>query len=159
MKAHLAREYDSVEAATEALIDQAGGAKRVAFTLGKSISCVYAYADPKAGVQMTLGQVATLTRPGVDSAAQWLAHLAGGEFLLLPAGDGDGLGAECSDLAREAGEFLAEAVRDLADGKVSAQEARRLKAEIDGVLRVCARIRPQLDRIIKSGQHGEGEGR
>lgn len=152
MKAHLPREYGSVEQATEALIDQAGGVKRVCFILGKSPSTVYAYADPKADMQMTLGQAAALTRPGVDSMAEWFAGLAGGVFLPLPDAACGALARDVAKLARESGEFLARAVQALADGAVSAKEAGAMRAELDDVLRCAAHIRSRLDALGRKDQ-------
>lgn len=149
MKAHLAREYGSVEQVTEALIDQAGGVKRVCFILGRSKSAVYGYADPKADSQMTLGQGAALTRPGVDALADWYAALAGGVFVPMPLPAQGAVARDVARLAQKSGAFLSGAVQSLADGSVCAAEARAMLADLDDVLRCAAHIRGRLDGIVK----------
>lgn len=141
------------KAVVRRLFDQAGGIKRVAVRLGLKEPTVYALADPGVDDEITFARVAAITEPGMPAAAEYLAVLAGGFFQPIEGfqtGDAQGLTASS---AREHGEFIAVMVAALADGKVTAEEARQALPEIDDSLRELCRLRA----VLLAAATGTGE--
>jgi hypothetical protein len=137
-------------AAVRQLIDQAGGPKRVCIRLNLSLSQVYAYADPGEKDEISFARVAALTDREAPAAAEYLAHLAGGAFLPMPAG-GSTLALLTAEAMREHAEACAELVRAMADGLVTAAEAGESLEEIDQALRALTHLRTAVADIARGG--------
>lgn len=139
------RDHGSPKAAVAALFAECGGIKRVAVLLpGAKKSQLYGYTDPGDDAEIRYVQVAALTRPGCTAAAEYLAHLAGA--VLLPIGDVDGpcVVQLSAAAARQHGEAIARVVEAMADGRMSAAEARGALPELDDALRALAQLRAMI---------------
>lgn len=137
--------------AVSRLFDQAGGLKRVAVLMPDvRKSQLYAYTDDRDEAQMRFVDVAALTRPGCDAAAEYLAMLAGGVFLPLPEGDG-AIHADLSKAALAHGEAVAVLARALGDGKLTPAEARQALDELDDAVRTVAQLRARVLAVAEGG--------
>jgi hypothetical protein len=133
------------KAAVRRLFDQVGGAKTVALRLSLGLSQTYAFADAGAHEEITFARVAALTSPTAPAAAEYLAGLAGGYFQPLAAGEG-GAQQLTAAACREHGEAIASVVAALADGQITAAEAREALTQVDEALAaMCALRRLLLD--------------
>ncbi len=144
------RDYGDPKTAIARLVHQAGGVKRAAHRLRCSPAQVYAYTDPRDRQEIEFAAVVALTDDRAVAGAEYLAHLAG--CLLLPiagAGSEDPVLKVTGRAAVEFGELVQRITAALADGSLSAREARAALAELDDVLRPLAELRRQLAAAIE----------
>ncbi len=147
-------EPDMPKAAVRALVDQAGGIKRVATRLGyQGDSQVYAMTRETEPAEMTFAQVAALTDRPSPAAAEYLAALAGGVFLPMPSSD-DAIGRLTGEAMREAGEAAAVLVEGLADGLTPADALAALP-EVRDVIRTFSQLLSQLQLLARE-RNGAG---
>ncbi|HEX2892277.1 phage regulatory CII family protein [Vineibacter terrae] len=134
-----------MKAAIARLFSQVGGVKRVEVRLPHVRKTqLYGYTDPGDDAEIRFADVAALTQQNCDAAAEFLAHLAGGVFLPLPAGGDDEVSRLTGQVARESGEAIAALLDAMSDGKITPAEARRVLGEIDDLMRVLAHLRGQV---------------
>jgi hypothetical protein len=127
------------------------GAKLAANFLGVSDSLIRKASDPDQPEDLGFRRVAMLTeRFAARAAAEHLALCAGGIFLPLPAGDGQGrwhdLGAIASEEFSQVIAALFRATSNTGPGgaDITPAERRKLVAEIDDVIRVMVEMRSRL---------------
>lgn len=123
------------------LFAQAGGIQRVMVRLGLGQSQVYAYADPQSPEEITFARVAALTDHASPAAAEYLAALAGGGFLPVQPPDAATIAALTEASLREHGQAMATIVGALADGAMTAPEAKAALPEIDDAVRALLALR------------------
>lgn len=128
------------KAAIRRLIDQAGGPKRVAITLGCGESTVYAYADPHVSDEITFARVAALTGPGATAAAVYLALLGGGVFLPIPSA-ATPIGELTAQAMKQHAEACAEIVKAMADGVMTDDERPTAIRELDEAIAALVQLR------------------
>lgn len=117
------RSIGTPKAAVSELVAQAGGVERVMVRLSIGKTEAYAWTDPQSDREISFARVAALTAPGSAAAAEYLAALAGGVFLPLPA-DASSVNALTADALRKHGGAAAELVEALADNRITVDEAR-----------------------------------
>jgi hypothetical protein len=141
------------KAAVRRLFDQAGGIKRTAAKLGyRGDSHVYAMADPAADAEITFAQVVQLTGHEAPACAEYLALVAGGVFLPLPAAN-TAIGALTGTAMRESGQAAAELIDALTDGLTPA-EATKALPEIDDAVRAWSQLRSRVAAVAKGKATG-----
>jgi hypothetical protein len=138
----------SPKAAVARLFDQAGGAERVAVTIGRSQSQTYAYADPDLRDEIAFASVCALTGSAAPAAAEYLAQLAGGVFLPVPS-SATPIGALTAETMRAYGEAAADLIGKLADGSFTAAEAKGALEPLDRALRDLAQLRQAVAGVGK----------
>lgn len=137
------RPYATTKDVIARLVGEAGGVKRVAFTLDRSETQVYAYTDPQEQHQANYDQVRRLTSPDATAAAEDLAALAGGIFVPGAASTQslNDLGATASE---EFGKAAAALFRALSDNKITHDERPSVRKGLDDVLVVLVATRNRL---------------
>ncbi len=131
------------KAAVQRLYDQFGGIERVAARLGyRGTSQLYAMADASDPAEISFAQVVQLTGPDAPAAAEYLAQIAGGVFLPLPAPTSP-IAALTATAMREAGEAAADLVEALSDGLTAAEAAKAL-TDIDNAVRAWSQLRSRV---------------
>lgn len=145
------RPYGTPKEAVARLFAEAGGVEAVRVRLGLSLSQLYRFTEAESDQAIGFDRVAALTAPDATAGAEYLAHLAG--CLLLPiAGAGsDPIAKVTGKAALEFGELVQRVMAGLADGRLTAREARAALAELDDVLRPLAELRRQLAAVIAEG--------
>jgi hypothetical protein len=141
---------ESPKFAIRRLVDQAGGVPRAAIRIGVAPPTLYAYCDPGVSDEITFARVAALTCSATSAAAEYLAHLAGGVFLPIPAIDGT-LGALTAEAMKEHAEACASIVNAMADGRIDDGERQRSIRELDEAIAALVHLRQAVQR------HGKGE--
>ncbi len=98
----------------------------------------------------------TVGLPGWPNVTNWLCHRRGGVFVPLPQGedDADGMMVTVAELAGELGDVsrsISDAVCAAGEGgrEVTAGEARKALAELDGLDRTSAQLRLKLIAKVK----------
>ena len=126
------------EGATKAVlvhvINEVGGVEEAAFVCGVSGARVYQLRDEGT---MTLDDVARLTRAGSSAAAEYLATLAGGQFIPVEPID-EPVSAIVGRFAKEGGEVMQAALAMVTSGR---QTCGLLATEIDDALRLLIAAR------------------
>jgi len=134
------------KAAVSHLVAQAGGVERVMVRLGIGKSEGYAYTDPQSDRELSFARVAALTAPGCTAGVEYLAALAGGVFLPMPAASSS-IGALTADAMRKHGAATADLVEALADYRISLAEAREALPEVEAAARAVALLLVTLTEI------------
>ena len=108
------------------LIEQAGGPKRAAVSIGVEIAQAYAFTDPAQNKEIKYDQVRRLVlATGATAAAEDLAALAGGVFIPLRS-DSDAPEVAICRTPREYAQLMELALTAMRDGRVDHLEASGL---------------------------------
>lgn len=116
------------------LINQVGGVEQAAFICGLSGARIYQLQDDG---NMSLDDAARLSLAGASAAAEYLATLAGGQFIPVEPID-EPVEALVGRYARESGEVMQAACAILASGKST---CGLLAKEIDDAIRLLIAAR------------------
>ena len=131
------RAIGTPKAAVCDLVAQAGGVERVMVRLGIGKSEAYAYTDPQSDRDISFPRVAALTAPGCTAAVEYLAALAHGVFLPLPAA-ATTIASLTADALRKHGAAAAELVEAITDDRITIEEARSALPEVEAAARAMA---------------------
>lgn len=125
------RTADSIKGVVSALYDQVGGVGEVMVRLGIGKSQAYAFTDEVSPEQISLARAMALTGPGATAVAEYAAARAGAVLCAIPKADRRGTTmARLAASAQSHGEAIAEAIKAIADGKVTPAERARVRKEI-----------------------------
>jgi len=142
------REYGTAKAVVGEAFKQAGGAKRVGAFFDLGLSTVYGFTDPDAkGCDLTLDRARRLTYvEGVTTAfAVDMAACAGGIFLKPGALEtAEGLAALGSDISHSIADVIADLLKAISDGDVTAAERCGLLARTDIGIAYLVALRSRL---------------
>lgn len=148
------REPGTVKATVLDGFAQAGGIDRVMTITGLGKTRAYAMTDEgEADAHLQYRQAAALSAAGVPTFAEHLSLLAGGVFLPLPADHG-ALGALTADAAQDFGTLMAHQVVALADGRVTADEAREALPKLAEVMQALAALHSAMQAIADGSARG-----
>lgn len=131
------REIGTPKAAVSELMAQVGGVERAMVRLGVGKTDAYAFTDPQSDREISFARVAALTAPGATAAVEYLAALAHGVFLPLPAAPAT-IANLTADALRKHGAATAELVEAMTDDRVAVAEARAALPEVEAAARAMA---------------------
>jgi hypothetical protein len=144
------------EAATKAcvadLFKENGGHKCAIDRFGVSLRRAYNFTTLASDEQISFARVAILTSAKATAAARYLATLAGGVFVPLPAPKSGHALALMGEAARSHGEAIAEAAKALADSRVTPRESAALVKEIDEAVVALASLRGAAIAMAEGGR-------
>jgi hypothetical protein len=140
------RRLGTPKAAVSELVAQHGGIEQVMVTLGIGKSDAYAWTDPQSPKEMSFARVAALTSPACTAGVEYLAARAGGLFLPMPSACTP-IGSLTADSVRRHGVAAAELIVALADGRLSAEEARGALPELDAACAALALLRSTVAEV------------
>jgi len=127
-----------------ALFRENGGHKCAVDRFGVSLARAYRFTDHHCDEQISFARVAALTSAKTMAAARYLAGLAGGTFLPLPAPKEMPPLVLLADAVDSHASAISSAVRALADGKIEASEAAAVAKTIDKALWNLTSLRAKL---------------
>lgn len=155
LRALPARTYNGLKTRTRKLIEKAGGAEEAAGRTRVRPSALYNYGnvnnpDHFMPVDVILDLEADTGEPIVSA---YLAKITGHVLIPVVARVGDGeLARDLARIGKETADLFARVASDMADGKVSREEAAATITEVDEAIQALSSFRARLSLIDQGGE-------